>query len=90
MALYTFILDHGGGTYISQQEGTDLEAAIRAWSGAPALDIGIKLNRQDQAQFKASLTAQNATSLAGARNVWCLSTIVRGELALIHVVLTEG
>jgi hypothetical protein len=86
--LYTFVLDFDGGTYIAQVEGP-LQDACEAWLRGELGKIEA-LDRVGQQELIESISDEEPTLIDGLENVWCLSGVANGILALVHVVKTEG
>jgi len=87
MPLYTFILEYKGFTCVQQASGASLGEALKSWAelfslGDPAYLPG---NRNEIA---ACLSNDTPTPISGARNVWCITQQVQGELALMNIVET--
>ncbi len=90
MTLYPFVLDYGAGTYVSQVSAASVEQAPMAW--ADSLRPG-DVRGMGQASFKrlsAGLAAEAPQAVNGLRNTWCVTALVRGQLALIHFIATLG
>jgi hypothetical protein len=90
MALYTVFLDYAGGTYVSQARASNPASAIKRW--ARHLDsnqihgLGVKTRENLVRQMAAEIP----TPISGTLNTWCVSAILRGKLALIHLVKTDS
>lgn len=91
MALYTFVMDFRGGTYISQVEAEDLHASIPAWIEAISKQQNqiLHLGTKGLEKLKEELADQNPTLLDSLQNVWCLTAHLHSGFALINVVKTE-
>lgn len=90
MALFTFIMDYRGGTYVHQAIGTDQGAATVAWVEAMALENVASLTEESLASIREAILPQTPCEVSGMRNVWCLSAVVAEHLALVHVIATES
>lgn len=90
MSLFTVILDFAGGTYISQIEATSTTSACLKW----ALELDFSNIKGIGAKSKLSILKQlqdnEPTPLDGLLNAWCISILLRGNLALINIILTEN
>jgi hypothetical protein len=90
MALYTFIMQYLGGTYIKQvTERNELEA-MRKW--LRELDISkidgfTELDKQKL--IIDDFSDEEPIVISGCRNVWCFGLRTSQELALINFVLTQ-
>ncbi|MGH9425082.1 MAG: hypothetical protein ACRD2L_02070 [Terriglobia bacterium] len=90
MRLYTLILEYLGGTYISQVEAESPETAATQWARQLDSKRDVEaLNTEVVSEFIKELQGQEAVPIEGCRNVWCLDALVRGKLALIHVIATS-
>lgn len=87
MALYTFIMDYKGGTYISQIRSSFRNAPIK-W--ARNLDVsgvfGFGKNAKDV--LIEAMGLEEPVALDDVKNGWCVSALIRDELALIHFIET--
>src|SRR5437867_12343422 len=89
MPLYTIVLEHMGGTYIAQVTARSTSGALRQWARrAPLLGIP-HITTARAAVLQKSRDFCEPVVVAGTRNVWCTSAVVRGELALFHIVMTD-
>ena len=90
LALYTFILDYAGGTYLRQVKAGSVPAAIKKW--AIGLDISyIKgIGPKAKELLIRDLGDHQPVAIETLTNMWCVSCIIRDKLALIHIVKTEA
>lgn len=91
MALYTYVMDFRGGTYISQVEAEDLHTSTPKWIEAISKQQNqiLYLGTKGLEKLKEELADQNPTLLDSLRNVWCLTAHLHSGFALINVVKTE-
>ena len=89
MALFTFILDYRGGTYVQQVESEAEMGAVEKWVRLVNLDEIQGLTAKSRTLLTEGFLGQQPTPLSQQTNVWCLSARLRGSLALVHVVKTE-
>lgn len=90
MPLFTVVLDFAGGTYISQVEAKSADAAPTAW--ATKLEPG-EVRGMGEASIqvlRAAMAKESPVRLEGLVQAWCVSAVVRGRLALVHMVQTCG
>lgn len=89
MPLYTFILEFDGGTYISQVQAQDAKSAPEVWGAS--LKSGDVRGLRDASirRLRADLASDEPVPLTGLEMVWCMSTLVRGRLALVNFVQTS-
>ncbi len=83
--LYTFVLDYKGGTYISQAIDNLPGDAVKKWIKKLNLEqIGIKTTSK-----VISNPDENISPLDTLKNVWCMTFMINGELALVNIVKTS-
>lgn len=90
MALYTFIMEYLGGTYISQVEATDKEQARDIW--IRELEIGqIEFfTIQDKNDIiKENFVDNEMTPINGMKNVWFFLVNTKKGYGHINVVKTR-
>lgn len=91
MALYTFVMDFLGGTYMAQVRAASVRSACVKW--ARTVDVrGIPgLGPTGKEALIANMLDRDRrpVPIAGLRNAWCTSTLIRGRFALINIVRTE-
>ena len=91
MALFTIVLDYGGGTYISQLQARTAKAALAKWaegeSTVPVHGLG-PTGRRDLSKALSSTALGELVKLDGLKNAWWNSSVVRGKPALISVIET--
>src|SRR5262245_52732914 len=90
--LCTFVLDYRGGTYISQVEARGPAEALEAWLDTIDLDEITGLTNRSRARFRESILSHHndIVPVNEVQNVWCASGVVRGALALVHIIHTHG
>jgi hypothetical protein len=81
MTLYTFVVEHNGGTELQQVEAGGVDAAAHIWNLQPP-EPRIDPER---------LNVDSPAPVAGLRRVWCFSGLDADEnLYLVHVIETGG
>lgn len=88
MHLYTFILDYGGGTYISQVSAISKKEACVEWAQNLKISEIFGLGRIGKESTIRQRNEESPVAVADVANVWCTDALIRGKLALIHFVLT--
>lgn len=79
MALYTFIVEHNGGTELFQIEAVGVDEAARVWNLQPAKP---RVDRE-------RLSLDSPVPVSGLHGVWCFSGLDANEgLYLVHVIQT--
>ena len=89
MPLYTFVFEYAGGTYVSQVTAASLKAAVRRWAVELPADKIDDFGPASKARLIEDAAAEGPTPIEGLSNVWCLTALVRGKLALINIVRTS-
>ncbi|APR84376.1 Hypothetical protein A7982_09725 [Minicystis rosea] len=89
MALFTFVLDYRGGTYVSQVQAGDPKAALREWIDVVELDAIHGLTSKSRDVFRAAFADERIVPLDGVTNVWCVGDLVRGKGALVNIIETR-
>ena len=89
MALYTFIFEFDGGTYISQIKARSLKSAVKSWAKKIAKDSPLTLPEKTCRVLTDAIAGDPPTPVSGLANVWCLTALVRGKLALLNIVQTQ-
>lgn len=92
MALYTFILEYEGGTYISQVYAQEQMEAPRIWATAFALDSNPEYAKFFEPDFRKklveSLELNLVTELQGLINTYSWSAYRLDKPATIHFIKT--
>lgn len=89
MNLYTFVLEYEGGTYISQIEADSPNNGSKLW--AENLDEREIYNFGSKSKeiLLAQISEETPVPIMNIENVWCVSYIIRGKLALVNIVQTQ-
>jgi hypothetical protein len=87
-ALFTFVLDYKGGTYLSQVLASSLADAAQKWvSTRTSEELNTwSLEPQDLA---ALADADRPVAIQGCHNVWCMSGSTEEHLILITIIATK-
>lgn len=83
--LYTYITDWKGGTFVSQNSEKSLDSSISSWAHGFDLSV-IGASNQNKDKFLADILSEQAVSIDGLKNIWCVCPFIEGELATIHIV----
>ena len=89
MPLYTFLMDFKGGTYIQQIEDSSPRRACLRW--AENLDTSNieGLGLKGRISLVEQMKDEELTPIKETINVWCVSALIQGSLALITLIRTE-
>lgn len=94
MAVYTFIMEYRGGTYISQVTAASVGAAILPWANQLPVDeiahFGPRLKARLVDELARTSHGGRATELNGVTNVWHVSVPMPGGAStVINAVKTD-
>jgi len=89
MALFTFMLEYGGGTFLGQSEGARPKDALLRWMRELPVEISL-VTDITSTEFEEGFKASKAEAIDDVKNVWCFSGKIKGQLALVHVIRTEA
>jgi hypothetical protein len=89
MALYTFVLEYDGGTYIAQVRSQSPKSAIKKWLNHIAKDSTMGLSPNIKKSLTDNFITDTPTPITGISKTWCISASVRGKLALVNLVQTH-
>jgi hypothetical protein len=96
MPLYTTIAEHDGGTYVSQIQAEDRNAALRYWIEDSNPDSASSYIHNNKRKHKAKLASQlmdpdfGIYSLTGCVNVWQCLFRIRKMDGSFHIIRTDG
>jgi hypothetical protein len=92
MALYTFVMEYLGGTYMAQVRARSVAQACVNWArsleAAEIQGLGPRGHQELVVQMTERMT--DAVPLDGLENAWCHSALPRGRFALINIIQTAG
>ena len=90
MPLFTFFLEFAGGTYVSQVRAASWKSAPAAWSRRLRYRDVRGMGPRAATVLRRALVRETTVPLEGLESAWCTTAILRGKLALIHYVETNG
>jgi hypothetical protein len=82
-------MEYKGGTYISQIEALSKEAACVEWAKKLEVSKIYSFGQSSKEKLIAEMKDEEPVALNGLTNVWNVSTLIRGELALINFIQTN-
>jgi hypothetical protein len=90
MALWTFIADYRGGTYISQCQAPNCLAALTKWAKAFPEVRGSFIGSKTRAKLIVACRdkSERPIAIASVRNVWYWSPL--GMKMVVHIIRTDG
>ncbi len=91
MALFTFILEYQGGTYISQVCDETVKKAIVVWARTKIKVSEIyDLSEDEKTSLIEEVEGDNPVAIETVSNVWSISLLTKSnKLAFVNIVLTE-
>ena len=87
MALFTVVLEFGGGTYISQFKAASAHAAAIKHA-AHLISIKGMSTPSDRKRLAERLSLEQPVAIQRIRSVWCCSASVGRKFALVNIVAT--
>jgi hypothetical protein len=92
MALFTFVLDYKGGTYISQVSARTLKQATVKWAEGLEVEEMYGLGAASKIKLIREMKGDEdkPALLNGLKNVWCQTSLIRGRGALINIIKTSA
>ena len=87
--LFTFVLDFRGGTSISQVWATSMNQSCRKWVQQLDTKDIYGLGPKSIPRLMEQMLEELPVSINGVQNVWCMTALIRGQLALIHIIQTD-
>jgi hypothetical protein len=87
MALFTFVLEFDGGTYISQFRAPSAHKAVAEYLSRLLRDKGVA-TFPIRRRLAAALSAETPVTIEGVRNVWCCCASMGKRFALLNIVAT--
>jgi hypothetical protein len=87
MALFTVVLEFGGGTYISQFKAVSAQAAAVKHAAHLVRFKGMS-TPSDRKRLAERLSLEQPVAIQGIRNVWCCSGSVGRKFVLVNIVAT--
>jgi hypothetical protein len=88
MALYTFILEYAGGTYIKQARARSLVSASKKYYIQLEHDDGIPLHLKIVSKLRGEEAAgHKPVALDGLTGVWCTGMTLRRQFLLLNIVI---
>ena len=86
--LYTIFLDFKGDTYISQALAENLDNAIVQWFNTFDFEC-LKATKNNVSEIREDLVSEGFTPIANIKNVWCTSALLKNELMLFNIIMTD-
>ena len=92
MALYTFVMEYLGGTYMAQVRARSVAQACVKWARSLEVAEIHGLGPRGHEELVAQMTERidDLVPLDGLENAWCHGALLRGRSALINIIQTDG
>jgi|32_taG_2_1085360.scaffolds.fasta_scaffold125076_1 hypothetical protein len=87
--LYTLLCEYGGGSYLSQTHASDQHSALMNWARGFAperISSNVSSAIANSAFEVRDGNEEDITPVDGLVGVWCWTTMVANELALLTIV----
>lgn len=88
MALFTFIMDYRGGTYISQVNANSLNKAKEKWVMQIKVTEVKDLGDKTMKQLVEELLEDDSVLIDGLKNIWHNLYLVKGGYITVHIIKT--
>jgi hypothetical protein len=85
--LFTLIMEHAGGTYISQVSAISPSTALLTWV-AKVSSKELHLWKITRSELR-MMAEDEPVRITGCPGVWCIAGSTRKGLALVNIVATE-
>jgi hypothetical protein len=90
MRLYTCFLDYGGGTYIAQVQASSPKTSLKRWLDELPEFLSLVLGPEECEKLGEAFKRDTSISrVEGVQSVWCATTTVGNQLAVVHLITTE-
>ncbi len=88
MSLFTVILEHRGTSAVQQVSAPNAKAALAKW--AKAFDYGgvLGISKRVGGQLVKDLSQATPIPVRRTKNVWGLTALAHGQMALVHLIET--
>ena len=87
--LYTCFLDYDGGAYIAQVQAGSPKTSLKKWLDELPRSLSLILGLEECKRLIEAFDLDTTINrVEGVQSVWCASTTVGKQLALVHLVLT--
>jgi hypothetical protein len=86
-SFFTVIVEHGGGTYISQVTAQGPSEALAGWISAQS-NSDLSSWKLDRTEMGEVFAKDHPHALEGLQNAWCMSALLSTGLALVNIIKT--
>jgi hypothetical protein len=84
LALFTFLMEFKGGTYLSQVRAPSPAAALKKWVRGLEVKEIEGMTAAIKRQFVKCLPEESPVAITGLKSTWCSGFISRSSSALVH------
>ena len=84
-AIFTFLLEYKGGTYVRQIAAATVSSALNDWRTNVLGEVA-ELSQTPRSEFED--IDWDLVKLDGCKNVWCVTASVESSLFLMNIVAT--
>ena len=82
-------MDYKGGTYVSQVETLPGKTPCVEWAKKLEASKIYSFGESSKQELIAKMKEEEPAAVDGLTNTWCVSAVIRGNLAMIHFVQTD-
>jgi DNA polymerase/3'-5' exonuclease PolX len=83
-------MDYKGGTYISQVNASSVKTACKKWAENLKVSRIVGFGTKSKEILINEIEHEEPVSINNLINVWCVSALIRGKLALVTFIRTES
>jgi len=88
LALFTFVLEFNGGTFIEQHRSLSVTDALEKWATALEKNT-VVANKRVRVQLAARIREDEPALLQVIQNVWCCTGSAGRKFALLNIIRTN-
>jgi len=89
MSLFTVVLSHRGTSAVQQVSAPNAKAALAKWAKAFDYDDVLGISHKVASQLARDLSKATPIPVRKTKNVWGLTALAHGQMALVHLVQTQ-
>ncbi len=88
MSLFTVILEHRGTSAVQQVSAPNAKAALAKWAKAFDYEGVLGISKRVGGQLVKDLSQATPIPVRRTKNVWGLTALAHGQMALVHLIET--
>ena len=89
MSLFTVVLSHRGTSAVQQVSAPSAKAALAKWAKAFDYEDILGISKKVGGQLARDLGHATPIPVRRTRNVWGLTALAHGQMALVHIIHTQ-